>query len=164
MIRSQWKQFCRLREADDVKALYVCSSHFRTEDFKWSTLTSISEKKKLLNSEAIPSIRSRKRQTAIRKKTELVTAMELVLAEKVKVKEKLCMSVTNRNKELEMINDENVEPQVNGQSTSPNIEIKTEEDVTTQTEIVELQEMQSSSKNILINTCTRSSKYINVIT
>lgn len=104
-----------------------------------------------------------KKQTAIRKKTELVT-MELVLAEKVKVKEKLCMSVTNRNKELEMINDENVEPQVNGQSTSPNIEIKAEEDVTTQTEIVELQEMQSSSKNILINTCTRSSKYINVIT
>lgn len=129
----QWKQFCALREVDDVKALYICSSHFCTEDFRWST--SVIGKNKLLKLEAIPSIR--KWQTAIGKKTEVMSEREKEY-------------VINRNEET--INDENVEPQVNVQSIAKikieKVEIKTET-------VVESQEAQTSSENILINTLSK---------
>lgn len=131
MICLRWKEFCGLRKADDVKALYICSSHFCAEDFKWDT--SVSGKKKSLNSEAIPSIISRKRQTS-----EKEIEIELT------------------KKKSRIVNDNNVESQV---YINP-MEIYTEVVTLEAAEVIKPQETQTST-NVLINTCI-SSKYINV--
>lgn len=100
----KWKQFCGLREVDDVRAIYICSFHFRPEDFRIHTLAA---KKHLLNPEAVPSIRSRKQQTLIVKNVKSLLTKESQKVNKDEtVIEKPQLEVLRDNKEY-------IEPKIN---------------------------------------------------